>query len=64
MNTLGYITGIAILSAVVYYGLNTWKARERESYRNKIQRGIETLNEIKEHAKEFNEKNIIKVHSF
>ncbi|XP_060557213.1 linear primary-alkylsulfatase-like [Ruditapes philippinarum] len=61
MNSFSYIIGIAMVSVVIYYGLNVWKAREQESYRNKIRRGFETLDEIKEHAKEFNEKSIIKV---
>ncbi|XP_045193828.2 linear primary-alkylsulfatase-like [Mercenaria mercenaria] len=61
MNTLGYIVGIALISVAIYYGINAWKSREREAYKNKIRRGLETLDEIKEHAKEFNQKSIVKV---
>jgi hypothetical protein len=38
-----------------------WIRREQEAYTNKILRGLETLDEIKEHAKEFNQKSVIKV---
>lgn len=61
MNSFGYIVGIALIAMVIFYARNAWISHKREIYRIQIKRGLETLEEIKEHAKEFNEKSIIKV---
>lgn len=61
MNTFAYIVGIGLVSVVIYYARDTWNAREREAYTNRIKRGLETLDEIKEHATEFNKKQILKL---
>ena len=64
MNSLTFILGIAFIGISLYYIRDAWTFREQETYRNKIHRSLETLNEIQEHAKEFNSKEIIKVHNF
>ncbi|KAL4219815.1 hypothetical protein ACF0H5_020227 [Mactra antiquata] len=49
------------MAFVVYYAQNAWKQREDVFSERRVKYGLDTLNEIKEHSKEFNGKNIIKV---
>lgn len=61
MNTLGILAGVALLVLAVYFGRNELVRREREAFRRTVERSAHALNQIKEHAKEFNKKEILKV---
>jgi len=50
-----------LLVLAVYFGRNELSRRERETFRRTVDRSRHTLGEIKEHAKEFSAKEIIKV---
>lgn len=64
MNTLGAVAGIALLILAVYFGRNELVRRERDAFRRTVERSVKTLASIKEHAKEFNQREILKVMSF
>ena len=61
MSKVGIGAGFVLLVLAVYFGRNELSRREREAFRRTVDRSRHTLGEIKEHAKEFSAKEIIKV---
>ena len=61
MSTSGYVVGFLALLAAAYFGQRFWVKTGQNVYRNKLVRTMETYNEIRDHAKEFDKKEIIKV---
>lgn len=61
MNTLGALAGLVLLVVAIYFGKQEFSRREREAFRRTVVRSTETLADLKEHAQEFNKKEVLKV---